>query len=520
MKFRKSIYNIIFAPLGQIIIVALGILVPRFILKNYGDETNGLIGAISQMFIYLNLIESGVGQAALQALFHPISKNDFVNSNKILSATSKYYKRLSKTYVIVVLIFAVVFPLLINVKNPDSLIIFGDSYLAIFLIILIQGMSNVVGFYFSETLKQVFIADGRNYIIVNITTFMHIIISIAKIILINSGVNIVILQLVYFGVAMIEFLVYRYIICKRYPWINTKDEQNSFILHQRRPFVVHEITNVIFNSTDILVLSIFCSLEIASIYIIYSLVFSSLNGIMSQLHNGLFFVLGHSYNENSKDYPKVHDMYDTYFTSLGFGIITVAYLLMNYFIVLYTKGLNGVNYYDKYLPMLFALIQLLSISRITSSSLIKLSGHIKQTIPQAIIEASINLTISIILVQIIGIYGVLIGTIISLLYRSSDMIIYSNKKILVRNPIKTFRISVVNFSIFFIISLISSNFKFVIPSFNIFFLYGLSFTIIFPLIYIVFNSIFNIESAKTVITILKREWNGRYVGSKSSNSFK
>ena len=50
--------------------------------------------------------------------------------------------------------------------------------------------------------------------------------------------------------------------------------------------------------------------------------------------------------------------------------------------------------------------------------------------------------------NLIGIYGVLLGTIIALLYRMNDIIIYANKKILNRSPWKTYRILLTYFLIF------------------------------------------------------------------------
>ena len=44
----------------------------------------------------------------------------------------------------------------------------------------------------------------------------------------------------------------------------------------------------------------------------------------------------------------------------------------------------------------------------------------------------------------IGIYGVLIGTIVALLYRTNDIIIYANMKILGRKPWNTYRRWLVN----------------------------------------------------------------------------
>ena len=77
--------------------------------------------------------------------------------------------------------------------------------------------------------------------------------------------------------------------------------------------------------------------------------------------------------------------------------------------------------------------------------------HAKQTINRTIVEAAINISASIILVQFWGIYGVLCGTVIALLYRTNDIVIYANKRILLRGPWKEYLIYLVNYAAFFLI---------------------------------------------------------------------
>ena len=88
MNARKSIYNILSGLLGQGIAILLGIMIPRLVIVNLGSESNGLLSSVNQMLIYLNLLESGVGTAALQSLYRPVAEK-FRNSGVgvVLSVT-------------------------------------------------------------------------------------------------------------------------------------------------------------------------------------------------------------------------------------------------------------------------------------------------------------------------------------------------------------------------------------------------------------------------------------------------
>ncbi len=92
----------------------------------------------------------------------------------------------------------------------------------------------------------------------------------------------------------------------------------------------------------------------------------------------------------------------------------------------YSQGITDAQYVDKYLPLLFVTLNVLMYARRTSSQIINFAGHFKQTQVRSIIESAINLTVSLVLVFKIGVYGVLIGTIVALFYRTNDVIIYAN----------------------------------------------------------------------------------------------
>lgn len=66
--------------------------------------------------------------------------------------------------------------------------------------------------------------------------------------------------------------------------------------------------------------------------------------------------------------------------------------------------------------------------------------------------------VSLISVSHFGIYGVLIGTIVALLYRTNDMILYSNHKILNRSAKKSYRNFIINLCMCIVIMVLSKNF--------------------------------------------------------------
>lgn len=501
---NKSIKNVVYGLIGQIIILALGIVIPRFILQNYSDEANGLLNAINQIFTYLALIEAGIGQATLQSLYKPIVEKDNKSISAIMSATQRYYRKLIGLYAGAVILLAFVYPLLITVEDRSAISFLGSTYWSVFLLIFLQGASGVISFYFVAAYKQLFVADGQSYVISNLTTLTQILIAITKLVLISVSANIVFLQFSYLVINAGVAVLYGYMFRKKYKQIDFKAEPNQNALTQRNSFLVHEISSAIFSGTDLLLLSVFCNLKVASVYAIYSLVFSALNQLIYQVHNGCFYILGQNYSKNRENYPRIHDAYDTLYVAMVFTFITVAYLLINPFVAIYTSGASDMNYVDRYLPILFSVIQLLSCCRITASNLVKIAGHAKKTIPQSIMESAIHIVVSIVLVQLMGIYGVLFGTIAALLYRTNDFIIYSNLVILKRSPLRQYAMIGSNFAIFGVIAFLFRNVNIQLNGYLHFIAIGFGMSIVLAMIYFGLAMLFNVDARNITFRIISK----------------
>ena len=56
MSKHKGIKNILSGFIGQLITIALGIIIPRLVLLNLGSEANGLLSTVSQIYTYFALL--------------------------------------------------------------------------------------------------------------------------------------------------------------------------------------------------------------------------------------------------------------------------------------------------------------------------------------------------------------------------------------------------------------------------------------------------------------------------------
>ncbi|MBQ8322892.1 MAG: hypothetical protein IJX91_02880 [Clostridia bacterium] len=111
---KKVKLNFIFGVIGQIITLIIGVLLPRLFIMSFGSEVNGFINSINQVFVYVSLLEAGVGTASLQALYIPVGKGDKNKINGILSATHRFYTKTAIGYLLIIVVLAFLYPLLIK----------------------------------------------------------------------------------------------------------------------------------------------------------------------------------------------------------------------------------------------------------------------------------------------------------------------------------------------------------------------------------------------------------------------
>lgn len=441
-KEKKSIYNVIFGFISQLVIIGLGIIVPRIILTNYGSDVNGYTSTIHQIFTYMALLEAGIGQSTLNALYGPITRDDRKKTSSILVASRTYYRKITKIYFLLVLVMTFVLPLVLNTEI---------DYKTAAFVIFFEGLASVVNFYYTELWMQLLSADGRYYVLQNIKMMTTVGTYGIKIVLACLGMNIALIQLGYFGLSLLQMLAYKIYCRKQYYWVDFNEKPDPSALDDRYSFMLTQVAMTVFSSTDMIVLSVFGSTLLASIYSVYGLIYNNLNTFMNAIYFGLVYLLGQAWASDRNTYPKMHDAFDGCCMWAITSTMSVAYVLTLPFIEIYTSGVNDINYIYPELPLLFALVQMLSWSRYVSGNLTAIAGYAKPVSRISVIEAIINLTFSIILVQKYGIVGTLFATVIALPLKVIYCMYCGNKVIMKRSIWNSLKILVVNYALFAIV---------------------------------------------------------------------
>lgn len=195
---KKSRRNLLFGIANKILIIILGMLIPKVIVLYLGSDVNGMLSTINQIYGYVIILEAGIGFATTQALYQPIALHNTAKINGILSATNAYYKKIGFIYFCFILLLTFVFPFIGN--SPLAL---GRTRLLVFL----TGVSGVITFFFQGKFLLYLEAEGKSYISYNVASISTTITYLIKIVLIINGFDIVAVQ---FSVAIVQVSVMLY----------------------------------------------------------------------------------------------------------------------------------------------------------------------------------------------------------------------------------------------------------------------------------------------------------------------
>ncbi|UTE73412.1 polysaccharide biosynthesis C-terminal domain-containing protein [Rossellomorea marisflavi] len=438
MKSKIVLWNILSNVIYQITTIISGLVIPILIIKYYGSEINGLNASINQAIGYLHLVEAGIGMASIQALYKPLSSKNSEEINGVLSATKNLYNKSGLFFLILLLTLMVVYPLIIQDGISKSITI-G--------LVLVLGLGGIVEYFLHGKYRVLLLADQKGYVIFNLQSLASVLSTLLKVYLIQENYSIIFVQAIATSMFLLRVLLLKIYIQKNYSNINYNGEPNNNALNKKNAVFVHQIAFLVLNNTDILIISIFLSLKTVSVYSIYNIVFTAIGGLIISLSSsslsaafGQILALG-----DKRKIKSGYNVYEFIYFIILFAVYNVAFIMTLPFIELYTMGVKDANYIDRHLPLLFSFIGLLNHIRNPMVAIINGAGHFKETQNKAIIEAVINLGVSLLLVRSLGVYGVLIGTIVAFIYRTADTLFYTHKHILDQSPILTLKRLGLNF---------------------------------------------------------------------------
>lgn len=480
MRIGFAFKNTLASFLVEIVAAISGIILPRFFISVYGSSVNGLVSSISQFITYMGLVEAGVSAAATVELYKPLAQEDHNKINEIVSAAKAFYLKSGVIFVILDVLLILGYPFVVQNEIADARFVR--------MMIAVLSLNGIIDYFLLGKYRVLLTADQKTYIIAIAQSVGTVVTLILSIILIKINCSPVLVKGVVSVVYLIRTLYVIFYVKRNYDFIDFNQKYYSDdVFSQRKSALFHHVIGMICNNTDIVLLTIMLphnALIEVSVYTAYNMVAANLTALFNSISRGLGASFGNIIaGDDRETLEKSFNFFELLYFIFLFIVYTCMGILLYSFISLYSSNFSDQNVYLRWsLVGLFTVSGLVQNIRVPGSTIQIAAGHFKQTQGAALLEVFLNFGISIALVRTLGIVGVLLGTIVAYLYRSTYVIIY-NANVFLKGTLNRTLARIVRNSSLFIV-LIWVGVEIIYPIINTWYLW-----IMFALIVLLVSSV-------------------------------
>ncbi|MEG1312347.1 MAG: oligosaccharide flippase family protein [Romboutsia sp.] len=407
MRIQNSLKNFT-SGLGTMVISNVLAFVARTVFIAILDKSYlGVNGLLTNILSMLSLAELGIGTAINFSLYKPIAEED---DNKI-ALLMNFYKKAYRYIGIVVFLVGLVLMMFLDFIVKDQ----GEvkNLKLIFLIYLINTSYS----YFMTHKVTLLNAYQKSYILAPINIIFNIITTIAQIIILIVTKNYIAYLIINMIVLLIQRLYTNHKITKMYPILNKKTNEKipkkelDLIVKNVKAMMFHKVGDYCINGTDNIIISSFISISVVGIYSNYLMIINMINGVILMFFNSMTASMGNLISTESDEKKRESFEIINFIGMWLFGFTTVClYNLLNPFIEIWlgktfliSQGILAVVILNYYLTGM----------RVPVATMKMAAGLYDEDKFTPLIQASINLIVSIVLVKKIGLMGVFIGTLVS-----------------------------------------------------------------------------------------------------------
>lgn len=465
-RTENSIINSAMSIVTQVLTVVLNFAVKTVFIKMLNDEYLGVNGLFTNIITMLSLADLGIGIAIPYSLYKPLAKKDEHKINVLMNFYKKVYTIIGIAVLLIGLSLTPFLGLIIKdiPKNVPHLSL-------IYILFVIHSASS----YFFVYKKFLIDSDQKGYITSRIIFTFSTLLSIIQIILLVTTKNYILFLLSSIILVIIQNIYISSKANKLYPFIKNKTDEKlekedmEGIKKNVSSLFIYKVGTVIMNGTDNIIISKFIGLIIVGFYSNYVLIINSVTTVLNQIFNAITSSIGNLVVTTNKKRSK--EVYD----NLNFANFWLYALFGVCIIVLINPFINV--WIGKKYVMGFSIVFLLVLNfyvlgmQSVTNSFRNAYGLFWIAKYRPIIMVIINIVISVVLVQFIGIEGVLIGTLVSRLVTTAWLDPYIVHKYGFEISPKSYYIDYLKYLVIFIaISIILNYFVSMVAINNIFIL--------------------------------------------------
>lgn len=409
-RTKRSIINILVSITNKILVTLLPFAIRTIMIQTIGIEYLGVDSLFASVLSMLSLSELGFSSAIVYSLYKPIADGD----NEKVKGLLCFYKTVYR-----IVGFIIISVGLLLLPNLQWFIAKGTSYpgdINIRVVYLILLFNTAISYLLFSYKSAVLVASMRNDLDSIIETIRSIV---------SHGLQIIVLLLFkqyYLYIVVLPIvtiannLTRAIIIDKKFPHyvgIGTlSKEDKKGILTRVGALIGNKLGGAVFTSVDSIVISKYLGLIVLAKYTNYYTIFAAIFAIETTAYTAIQSTVGNSLVSNSAEnnYTLFKDIFNI--------TIVISMVCVSCFIALYQPFISlwvgEDNLLGIEIPILLSLYYFVKSTRKTLFTFYEAAGLWKADFLKPYVSVAVNLVTNIILVQIIGLPGVIISSILAL----------------------------------------------------------------------------------------------------------
>lgn len=287
MRTKYSILNVVMGMTSQALIALIGLVSRKVFVDMLGFEMQGINATLTSIITMLSLTELGIGSAIVCNLYKPLAEGD----NKAVAALMQLYSRVYQVIALIVTVLGLcVTPFLPMLLNEGDRGIVSTGMLVVFYWLFLADTA--VSYLFAYK-RSIIIADQRQYVVTTVYTVMTLLTHASQIVLLLTTHSFLLFLIARVICRLIENLVIAAIANRRYPAIRIKEKLKvpaeilGGIVGNIKALALHYIGNYLVTNTAMLVITHYLGALIAGYYSNYLLVINTLVLMFAQVSTGI-----------------------------------------------------------------------------------------------------------------------------------------------------------------------------------------------------------------------------------------
>ncbi len=401
--------NILFGYIGQAATAVMSFILRRIFILHLSETLLGINSTYTNILSILSMAELGIGTALNFALYAPVAQGD----TEKVKAYMQMYRRAYRTIAIVVAVVGLMFAPFLKylIKEPEGVTL---TQLTVYYLIF---LFNTVSTYLVAYKYSLVNAEQKNYIQTNIITVTKIITVLCQIAVLVLTESFLVFLLTDAIIQLVQKIFVSRYLDARYPLLSQpvtaplSGEERSAVWKKTRALLWHRIGDVLRLQTDALIISSMIQVAVAGFIDNYVLVITTVSNFVGIIFNSVISGFGNLIATESRERQKELFQVYRFCAAWIYGFSATGFVVLLSPLIRLWLGDGWV------LPQTVVLLILADYyfkgDRIVNSNFKTAAGVFEQDKYLAMLQGIVNLVLSILLVQKIGLAGIYIGTVVS-----------------------------------------------------------------------------------------------------------